>query len=1484
MAKLNAAPKSEAGIALTVQVEREIAAVAKKIRLNDLLTGAALLIVGTLAYAVVAILLDKWLTLPAWSRQLGFIGFLTTILGLAYFAIVRPMTRTVNPRYVARRVEATMPESKNELINWVDLQEQSMATSVKSALADRAAAGFGDADVDSAVRSKKFLWLGVTAAVLVAVLAVLFLVFKGTQFGSLLSRAFNPFASTVIAARTTIDVVEPTEPDATVADGEQIRFAVKLSGRVPDANAADKVRLKVRYSADSNDAEEIPFAKTDTLRDFELILTRGTIQNGFRYTIAAGDAETAEHRVTVRTKPMIKGFEVNYEYPAYLRIAPSSNADPKLRGYPGTKVRLQIQTNRDVKNGSMTIEPRGDIVEGQIDAEQNLSFAKTLDRPGQYRVAFGSTTGESSGSSIPYPIEILPDFSPTISIEKPKEDAITLPTNGLLEVDAVIADDFGIENATLQFSLAGSPKIAGQKYGNEASFKREKDGTFPTRIDYKDSVKLDRLKDESGKPVLLQAGQVLEFWLESKDNCTVLPHDVGRSKRYRVNLVAPPAKPEESKAQDQVAKDRQQKDQQHQRDEKNKRDNEARPAPQDPNQPGDKKNGGDGADGQPEQPKPNEPKVNPEQQPPGDKDVQDKAKDLQNKIDEKNRQAGEAKENPNAEKNDGAEPPMAGEKKPGEAQGKDGQPNSDSKPGEGTETDPLAKPAGENKEPGRVQPPETSQEKPQPNQKPGDESRPEAQPNGDSPKNSPKTEDKPGEEKKAPTEGMPKEQPKPGEKPKDNEAAGGKNEEPQKSEGKPQSGQQKRDGQPKPGEQKDAPKAEPAGADQSGPDERPADGKGQKPADTGSKKSEPKGAPPKDTGMEKTSPEADPKPGEDAGAEKGAGADPKDSKGQEKSAKPSGERKPTKEDLDKLSQDAKDLNSAEPDKKKAAEEKLDKAVGQKNREKLQEEMKNRDAADEKKIEEGAKQQGGKEPTKEELEKIKRDAKDLDSTDDAKKKAAEENLDKSVGKDKREQLQREMDGRKGEDRKKLENDADELPRDSKGTETQPKPPTKEDIDELAKKSKDLNSPDDAKKKDAEKNLDSSVGKPAREQMQKEMKDRDAAAQKKLEDAAKQQAEKTPGSPMKQPTKEELEKLAQDAKDLNNPDDAKKKAAEQNLDKAVGKENREKLQDEMKKREAAEKKALEDAAKQQAQNEKPKGPTKEDLEKLAQDAKDLNSSDDAKKKAAEDKVDRAVGKDNREKLQKEMKDGDAARAEADKKKLEDAAKQNAKTEADKTPDAKPKEPSKEELDKLAQDAKDLDNPDAAKKKAAEDKVDQSIGKPGREQLQKEMKDAANDPKKQQEARDRLGKLAEDWRPGTGGSAENRDSKPLEENAANRLKAAELQLDNFKNYRGKKEFLKENNMTDADYEKFLKSLDESVQQQRKDIDEAKLNPRLAGPTSVGANDGSAGRIQGKPTATAGPGTAGPSFAPPGFSEAQRDFAKDAREALEQSKKGKK
>src|SRR5206468_2611276 len=94
-----------------------------------------------------------------------------------------------------------------------------------------------------------------------------------------------------------------------------------------------------------------------------------------------------------------------------------------------------------------------------------------------------------------------------------------------LAVDATIVDDIGIDKLTLKMRLAEPmPRdLAGKPYQDGKSFRRdEKDGTFswPTSLEYKDSVDLNKLTDSSGQPVSLKEGMVLEYLLEATDNRT----------------------------------------------------------------------------------------------------------------------------------------------------------------------------------------------------------------------------------------------------------------------------------------------------------------------------------------------------------------------------------------------------------------------------------------------------------------------------------------------------------------------------------------------------------------------------------------------------------------------------------------------------------------------------------------------------------------------------------------------------------------------------------------------------------------------------------------------------------------------------------------------------------------------------------------------------------------------------------------------------
>ena len=150
-------------------------------------------------------------------------------------------------------------------------------------------------------------------------------------------------------------------------------------------------------------------------------------------------------------------------------------------------------------------------------------------------------------------------------------------------------------------------------------------------------------------------------------------------------------------------------------------------------------------------------------------------------------------------------------------------------------------------------------------------------------------------------------------------------------------------------------------------------------------------------------------------------------------------------------------------------------------------------------------------------------------------------------------------------------------------------------------KDLTDPDPKKQQAARDKLDKEVGKDARELIERSEKERKAelnklqkdaessdpatreAAQKKLEDLKKKAEEmaKKDGKG-RELTKEEMKELIEKARDLNSPDEGKRKEAEKAFDDKVGKEAREKIQDEIKKREDQFKKDFGPKEKEDLQN--------------------------------------------------------------------------------------------------------------------------------------------------------------------------------------------------------------------------------------------------------------------------------------------------------------
>jgi collagen type III alpha len=526
----------------------------RRIRAQDIGVAALGLVAGTLAFALGMVLLDRWLHLPDAARQVALFGYLAAAAIYIGVVLAAPFRREVNPYFAARRVERAVPGAKNSVVSWLDLHDEPLPASIRAAVSQKAAADMKRADLDEVVRDCRLPWLGSTAGGLFVAAFILLFLLRPNQFLSLLGRTFAPFDSAAIATQTTLNLIQPAGGDVTVPVNTPVDFRVEVLGRVPDPTTADAVRLRLRYNPADPISEEIPLSPSARdPREFVVRVPAARVQTGFVYQIVGGDAVTPEHRVQVRSSPLIESFEVVYHYRPYLRFRDQTVANPNIEGLRGTTVTLTARTNRTVRDGMLTFQP---VRDGQSlpmpltavavpDQPAAMRFQFVLTDDAKYTIKFHSVEDESNGEPIPYTIKVLSDHAPQVEVTHPAPDA--LPVNGTIAIEGKASDDYGLTAMRLCVQLIAGDKptlLAPKPYRLGKSFKFD-DGTYPRALDYKDFLPLDQLKTTLGAVVSLNAGQVIEYWLEAEDNYDNPKPNIGKSQVFRMTLAA--AQPPEDK-------------------------------------------------------------------------------------------------------------------------------------------------------------------------------------------------------------------------------------------------------------------------------------------------------------------------------------------------------------------------------------------------------------------------------------------------------------------------------------------------------------------------------------------------------------------------------------------------------------------------------------------------------------------------------------------------------------------------------------------------------------------------------------------------------------------------------------------------------------------------------------------------------------------------------------------------------------------------
>ncbi len=650
-------------------VEQQLAKASGRIRSLDAGAYFLLFLILTLGYFLAVALVDRAWNLPTGVRLVTF-GLYA--LGAIYFLVKVTIcfVRPVNPYYAARQLEQTVPNAKNSVINWIDLKEEKLPGAIRGALGVRAAKDLKRTDAEKAISSRTTLVLGAVLLGLVLGLLVLF-VMDSSRFGELFRRAFAPFQGISLGARTSIDIEEPEGGNVEVPKNRAVRFRATIRGWVPPVNHPDAPRVLYRFNPSEPYDPKVSLALSEGKTGWTATMPADLVQNDFRYKITAGDItaddpKNPEYTVTVQSFPLVTQYAVTYHFRDYYRpykkaaeetivYPPEGAPHPRLSAYRGTAITLLARTNRKLQTGHLEFDfagvksdLAGEILPGEGDALRfkfTLKDAFALKNSGHFRVVFTSKAGEGNSNPSYYPIEILTDGVPRVELTQPAKD-VELPANGTLPLVGWAEDDFGIKSMTLRLKVlegGDRPALAAKAYRLEKAFQLV-DGTYPDKLDYKDFLALDQLKTDKGAAFPLAKGMVLEYWLEANDNSDFPSKtgNVGKSKRFKINILDP---------------DQNKKNQENQR-------NQAKRDQRKHNQQQDKK-----IDQQ------NQAKQNPNQDP-----KHDQEDDLKKKADELEKAAQEHKKQ--------QQKTGQGKGEPKKAESKPGNPNPNDQPGEAKDQKP----------------------------------------------------------------------------------------------------------------------------------------------------------------------------------------------------------------------------------------------------------------------------------------------------------------------------------------------------------------------------------------------------------------------------------------------------------------------------------------------------------------------------------------------------------------------------------------------------------------------------------------------------------------------------------------------------------------------------------------------------------------------------------------------------------------------------
>lgn len=424
------------------------------------------LVIASMAVTLAWVAIDQWIWSPGWPVRLLV---LTSAIGAVAWWIatrVAPLMRSrIRADYAAQSLELDMPDLRHQLSSYVslrdDLEAQGVRGAVVRSIGARAAGQIKQHRIDvPSEASGTFTWWIVMAVMLAVVAAYTLLSPKNTLQSA--QRLLMPFAAIDAPSRVTISDVLPG--DAEVLSDRPVAISAAILG------LSGKDEPVVAYGVGFSEQAALVYdASTDRF------VANVSVPSSTAYQLLAGDAVAGPFRIKTRDVPVASVRQVEIVPPKYTGLPKRISTGGAISGEENARVTIATVINRAITRARIEFNPRegGQATAaaskigpsaGAVDmtvAENGLSATvdillrlpreKSAALPLEsYRIRVWDADGNENPDPITYPVRIIRDLPPEVTMVQPRELTKELPINAQQLIEIAATDpDYGLRRVEL---------------------------------------------------------------------------------------------------------------------------------------------------------------------------------------------------------------------------------------------------------------------------------------------------------------------------------------------------------------------------------------------------------------------------------------------------------------------------------------------------------------------------------------------------------------------------------------------------------------------------------------------------------------------------------------------------------------------------------------------------------------------------------------------------------------------------------------------------------------------------------------------------------------------------------------------------------------------------------------------------------------------------------------------------------------------------